>query len=348
MKDNPYSLLFGKEPNQMISRKVQTASVISSFVEEKPSQQIYMITGIRGCGKTVFMTEISKKISEYPDWIVVELNPERDMLTSLASKLSSENLLASYFHEAKINLSFFGFGIEIAGTKPITDIEMALAKMLESLDKHGKRVLITIDEVSNTSDMRVFAAAFQILIRKDLPVFLLMTGLYDNIHSLQNEKSLTFLYRAPKIELGPLNLNTIARNYKRNLNISQEEAVRMAKLTKGYSFAFQVLGYFVFEEGSITDSVMSSYQEYLEDYVYEKVWAELSSLDKKMTYGIANVSSGRIVEIREYLGIDSNLFNQYRKRLIKKGIIEGDTYGYVHFQLPLFEEYVLQAYEEIV
>ena len=33
------------------------------------------------------------------------------------------------------NLSFFGFGLAVKGAAPITDIEIALAKMLEVLKK---------------------------------------------------------------------------------------------------------------------------------------------------------------------------------------------------------------------
>lgn len=346
MKNNPYSLVFGKEPNQLISRAVPSTEVITAFTSDTPSQQIYIITGIRGCGKTVLMTTISRKIAKKTNWITVELNPERDMLTSLASKLYNNNILAPVFQEARINLSFFGIGIEVAGARPITDIETALSKMLESLKRHGKRVLITIDEASNTQNMRVFAAAFQIFVRQDLPIFVLMTGLYENIHGLQNQRSLTFLYRAPKIELGPLNITTIAKNYRKNCKVTDEEAVHMAKMTRGYSFAFQVLGYFVFEQGAFTKNAVSVYREYLEDYVYEKVWDELSGKDKEVVYGIAKTPSGRVNDVRALLHMETNQFNPYRKRLIKKGIIEGKTYGYVHFQLPFFENYAIQAYEQ--
>lgn len=95
--------------------------------------------------------------------------------------------------------------------------------------------------------MRAFAAAFQIFLRQDLPVYLLMTGLFENISALQNEKSLTFLYRAPKIHLGPLNIGTIAEDYRAVLGLSGQESMDLARLTKGYSFAFQVLGYFTWE-----------------------------------------------------------------------------------------------------
>ena len=58
--------------------------------------------------------------------------------------------------------------------------------------------------------------------------------------------------------------------------------------------------------------------------------------------GIAQIKSGKISEIRELLHMETNEFNPYRKRLIRKGLIDGETRGYVKFTLPFFEEYVLE------
>lgn len=52
------------------------------------------------------------------------------------------------------------------------------------------------------------------------------------------------------------------------------------------------------------------------------------------------MKNGRIKEIRERLGMESNEFNPYRRRLIRKGIVTGETRGYVYFTLPLFDKYV--------
>lgn len=340
MMTNPYSLVFGETPKQMISRVVQEDQIIKTFKSDSPSQRIFMITGIRGAGKTVFMTNIAKSFKSEDDWIVIELNTYRDMLQSLASKLASDNKLAIAFKSAKLNLSFFGLGLEVSNAAPITDIETVLQRMLETIDKKGKKVLITVDEVNNGENMRIFTSSFQILIRQDLPVFLLMTGLYEDISRLQDEKSLTFLYRAPKIELKSLNLNTIANNYSKNLGISITVATEMAKLTNGYSFAFQVLGYLTWENKGNYKEVLGTYQQYLEDYVYTKVWSELSVKDKEVCIAIANSSTGRILEIRDSLNMTNSQFNPYRDRLKKRGVIDGDTYGYVSFALPLFKEFI--------
>lgn len=342
---NPYTLTFGKEPTQLIARVAQSQQVIDSFLGEPSAQQIYMVTGVRGSGKTVFMTETARQIVSEPNWIGIELNPERDLLTSLAAKLSSENELARLFQSAEINLSFFGFGLEVKGAAPITEIEAALQKMLASLKKKGKRLLISIDEVTNTPQMRAFAAAFQIFLRQNLPVYLLMTGLYENINALQNEKSLTFLYRAPKIHLGPLNIGTIAEDYQSVLQLSEPKGLAMAKLTKGYSFAFQVLGYFAWEHPDNPQQAQQLARQYLDEYAYDKVWSELSRKDREVLYGIAQVKSGRIRDIRELLGLSTNEFSPYRQRLIRKGIISGEEHGYVRLLLPFFDQYIMAHYD---
>ena len=342
MQQNPYSLLFGKEPGQIISRLQDINTVINSFCAEEPSQQIYMITGVRGSGKTVFMSEVSKMIRKQKEWIVIELNPERDLLTDLAEKLNSDNVLAEIFRKAKINLSFLGIGVEIEGIDPVRNIEVALERMITQLQKKNKRLLITIDEVISNSHVREFAHSFQMFVRHDLPVFLLMTGLYENINNLQNEKSLTFLYRAPKIELKPLSIRTIANNYRKNFELDADAASEMAKMTCGYSFAFQVLGYLTWENSGDFKAAEADYRNYLADYSYDKIWSELSREDQRVAYGAALSQDGKISDIRKYLDMDTNHFNPYRRRLIKKGILNGDQYGYVSFVLPYFREYVLE------
>ena len=339
---NPFSLLFGKAPEELISRPIQTNEIMESFRSSAINQQLYIITGVRGSGKTVMMTHVADILKQETDWIVVELNPARNLLHSLAAKLCSMNQCAEIFRNAKINLSFLGLGVEIGGIEPIKDEELAITKMLESLQRHGKKILVTIDEVTNNEYMQVFASAYQIFIRQNLPIYLLMTGLYENIDNLQNEKNLTFLYRAPKINLKPLNLTAIAEKYKTIFRLEPEKAQAMARMTKGYSFAFQVLGYLTWQQGGDFEKILSEYRQYLEEYVYDKIWSELSAKDKQVAYGIAKSESPKIKEIRQELHMETNEFNPYRKRLIRKGILNGDERGMVYFTLPCFEEYVME------
>lgn len=339
---NPFTLTFGKSPLESIERPLQVNEIIGAFTAEPVNQQMFLLTGIRGSGKTVMMTDISHRLNERDDWIVIELNPSTDLLNGLLSKLYSNQFCAGLIQSAKINLSFFGFGIEVEGSHQITDTETAIITILQRVKKAGKHVLITIDEVTNNEYMQIFAASFQIFVRQDLPVFFLGTGLYENVEELQNEKNLTFLYRAPKVSLKPLNHRAIIYKYQTIFHIDENQASEMARLTMGYPFAFQVLGYLTWNQNGDYKSIIPQYEQYLSEFVYDKLWSELSAKDKIVARGIAQIKSGKISEIRELLHMETNEFNPYRKRLIRKGLIDGETRGYVKFTLPFFEEYVLE------
>jgi hypothetical protein len=240
-------------------------------------------------------------------------------------------------------LNFPGVGIELSGPETIADAEIALSRILEVLKKNNKKLLVFVDEAVDNGFVREFASVFQLLIRDDLPLNLVMTGLYENIDDLQNEKNLTFLHRAPKLHMGPLSIGTMAANYRKNLNIDDEESIKLAQLTRGYSYAFQVLGYAMKENNCDYDQSVIMLKQYLEEYVYDKIWSELSEKDKKILYAITKTEKGKVLDIRKYLGIESNEFTPYKKRLIRKGVISDET-GYARLTLPLFDEFIKENY----
>jgi energy-coupling factor transporter ATP-binding protein EcfA2 len=339
---NPFNPTFGKQPMQFISRITQTNVVLENFRSGTASNQIYMISGVRGSGKTVLMTTISNILKKEENWIVVELNPTRDLLQSLAAKIYSLPGMSALFLKAKLDFSALGLGVSVENAAPISDIETALSRMLEQIQKAGKRLLITIDEATNSEQIRIFSSSFQIFLRQDYPIYLLMTGLYENIYDLQNDKSLTFLYRAPKLMMEPLNLTAVRSHYKDTFNLEDEQAERMAQLTKGYSFAFQVLGYLYWEQRSekSLDDILPEYDQYLEEYVYSKIWSELSELDKKIMIEMSLTGETRVKNLREKLDMTSELFSVYRDRLKRKGVVSTAMYGHVSLILPRFEEFV--------
>ncbi|MCR4754422.1 MAG: ATP-binding protein [Lachnospiraceae bacterium] len=341
---NPFVLTFGKPPIQFISRVTQTNHILDTFRDDNPPSQVYILTGVRGCGKTVMMNDISESFRADDNWIVVELNPERDMLQSLAATLYGIPKLHTLFIKAKLDFSALGLGVSIENVPPVTDIEVAISKMLEQIKKSELKLLITIDEVTSSRNIRTFAAAFQIFVRKNYPVYLIMTGLYENIYSLQNEDSLTFLYRAPKVILEPLNYTAIISQYMKVFKIEREKAEEMAKLTKGYSYAFQVLGYLMWEKNTQNiDDILPEFDQYLEEYVYNKIWSELSNKDRRVIIEISQNKQSKVTSIREALGMKTSEFSVYRDRLKRKGLINCSEYGHIKLLLPRFEEFAIRA-----
>lgn len=346
VKDNPFMISFGMEPSQYIDRFAQTDEIIENFTAESMSNCVYMISGVRGAGKTVMLSYLSKIFAEKKEWIVINVSADTDIISKTVAKLYSIPSLKKLFIKAKIDISIFGLGVAIEDGNQIFDMDIALEKMLAELNKNKKRVLITIDEVVKNEYVKIFVSSFQILIRQKLPVYLLMTGLYENIYNLQNEKSLTFLYRAPKILLEPLSLNSIAKSYKRIFGTTDEVAMYMAKLTKGYPFAYQVLGYLCWRtsedviDRNVIDGVIPHYDDYLENYAYEKIWFELSEKEKEIAAILAKEGMVKIADIRRELSLSSGSMSVYRDRLNKKGILDISQYGYLSLKLPRFGEII--------
>ena len=77
-----------------------------------------MITGVWGSGKTVMLTDISKHFRKDKDWIVIELNPDRDLLYRFAAKLYDQKNLKDLFIKAKLDLSVLRIGVSIEKSNP--------------------------------------------------------------------------------------------------------------------------------------------------------------------------------------------------------------------------------------
>lgn len=215
--------------------------------------------------------------------------------------------------------------------------------MLRSVQSRKRKVLVTIDEVTNSRDMRIFASSYQLFLREKLPVFLLMTGLYKNIDRLRNADGMTFLERAPRTMLSPLSFNAMTDNYISTLGLKEDEATKLAKATKGYPFAFQTIGYFTYEYPDNNEKALAEAKDYLYEFAYWKIWSELSPKDREVVVAIAKVPSGNVFEVREKLNHSNNQFNPYRDRLLKAGVIHSPENGVVEFALPWFGQFALQA-----
>ena len=342
MERNPFVLNFGKVPRQYISRELIIDEIVQEMNDEESQNNCIMLTGTRGSGKTVTMTEIEQRILESEDWIVVRLNAERNLLESLVGKLYDSRSFITQFVDANLNLSKFGIGLSVSSKSPVADIESALEKMLKEIQRKEKKLLVSVDEVSNTASMRELASCFQILIRENYPVFLLMAGLYDNISDLRNAKTMTFLYRTPQYEMEPLNLTLIADRYSKLFGIDREKAMDMAVVTKGYPFAYQAMGKYVWEEEKheLTETVLIKFDEALRHYVYKKMWSELSDKDKWYMSYIVQKDEMPVAELLEITKQKKNEFSQYRERLRDKGIIDVSERGVIKLKLPRFDAFV--------
>lgn len=350
---NPFTLTFAKVPNVIIERNKQKNQIEDMFNSMTPSNMIYMITGARGTGKTVMLSELISFFSDDKDWVTIDLDPLQDLLNQMDYKLKSGNLRHKNAEVTLNSPEIFETSAEIKiKNNNDADLESSIEKSLEKIKKQGRRVFIAIDDASNTEQMRLFASMYQRLIRHDFPVYLVMTGIAKELQSLQDEKSLTFLTRALKLTIESLNVTRIRAKYQEVLKVDYELADNMSKFVKGYTYGFQVLGYIAWEWQNrkrkfTLEDLTDEFDAQIADCSYDKIWAELSDRDKEVLYYIAEEGIASVESVRNKLNMTSASFSTYRMRLIKQGVVNPVRHGYLEICLPRFDEYVRRCYEVI-
>lgn len=339
---NPYVISFGRIPTQYISRRVLISDIIDALESDIIEEQAYKLTGVRGTGKTVTLTEIEKKIRENDNWIVVGVKSNGNIIEDIIANLYSSVPFLTSFVDANLNLTKFGIGLNLSNKSPVASLDYALKTILREVDRKGMRVLITIDEARKTKHMVDFIQEFQILIREELPVFLIAAGLYEDVESIENAEGLTFFLRAAKYEMTPLNHIFIRNDYEKTLNVSREVAEKMATITKGYALAYQALGKYMWDLNAqdITEEVLALLDEALAEKVYRKIWSELAPRDKWFLEYIVKKDKMSATELLEMTNKKHNEWSEPRKRLTEKGIIDTKIRGQIIVCLPRLKEFV--------
>ena len=338
---NPFSISFGRINEKLIQRDAEIQPIFEDFDSEATRNTVYVITGPRGCGKTVTLGRVLDVYKNRDKWVVARLSQSDNMLEQMASLLYENGLAKFKFLKVEFSFSFHGLTFNVCGENPVSSIHVYLIKLLEYYKKKGIRVLIGVDDVAKNAGMVDFTRAYQGFLIDHYDVRLLMSGLAKNIFKLQNDRSLTFLFRAPKINLSPLSIRSVASSYQDTFSITEEEAIRLAKLTKGYAMAYQVLGDILFRTGerSATKAVLKEFDDKLSEWSYEIIWSELSMHERKILSLVAAGHSDNQSLIKE-LQISKGNLAIYKKKLADEGLLNVSVRGRTSLALPRFDCFV--------
>lgn len=348
---NPFTTTFSKTPEYTYIATAQTDEILENFSYETPSESVYKITGVRGSGKTVILAKIEEELKSGANrergWLVFDLNPARDMLGQIAAMLHKEGFGRSDTKNRSVSISAtvlgtggqIGYGAE--KTNEFFDIGVEVEFMIQQAQSKGKRILIGIDEVSKTTEMIKFASEYGRWLRANYPVYLVCTGLYENIQEVSNVKNLTFFRRATTIKTEPLNWIRMSEMYKKQLRVERDEAREMAKCTKGYAYAFQELGVLYFKKREIEtlEDIIPDLKAELFAYSYEKIWEEMTDGDKFLAALLTEKKEYKREEVLKLMGKRAGSYSMYRDRLLKRGILEGRQ-AYISLALPYFADYI--------
>lgn len=348
---NPFTTTFSKAPEYTYIATQKTDEILENFRYENPSESVYKITGVRGSGKTVILAKVEEELrseaNKEKGWLVFDLNPTRDMLGQIAAMLQKEGFGKSNIKNRGFNVSASvlgtGGGVGYSAEKEdvFFDIGVEIEEMIKQVQESGYRILLGIDEVSKTPEMITLASEYGRWLRANYPVYLVCTGLYENIQEVSNVKNLTFFRRATTIKTEALNMVRMSEMYRNRLDIEIEEARRMAKCTKGYAYAFQELGvlYFKKRKDEKLEHLLPELKAELFAYSYEKIWEELTEADRFLVGLLVDKEEYKREEVLKLMGDRAGNYSMYRDRLIKRGILESRQ-AYISLALPFFADYV--------
>lgn len=195
------------------------------------------------------------------------------------------------------------------------------------------------------------------MLRDNLNVSLLMAGLPENVSEIQNDDVLTFLLRANRITLNPLDVESIKNSYSHifkeaNYQLELPTVLYMTKQTKGFAYAFQLLGYWVWKAANeqnnniITkETVASILDQYISDLfrnVYYKVYHEMTEKERQFVQAMVKIGQPKVKaqKIGQEMKKQPGYISVYRRKLIDDQIITPASYGYVQFMLPFFDRFI--------
>ena len=333
---NPFNITFGELPASLVSREKEVNLIKNTFDNEKPNSKVFIISGPRGSGKTVLLTYLTQEFKK-EGYLCVDLNPFEDLNEQLASKIYDQGKLKKLFLHPEFSFSFKGLTFSLKGDVELNNISTLLDKMLSYLKKKNIRILLTLDDVSTTEYVKSFIFSYQQMVRNNFDVFLLMTGLYENVNELEKNKSLTFFIRAPKINLEPLNLFEITYLYKNLLSLDENEAIKYTKLTKGYAYGYQLIGSLLFNNGTDAN-ILDEYDAKLIQNSYLLTWEKLTKKEKDFLIALSETNNQK--GLKEKLNMSNGNLQTYKKRLIDKGLITSKERGKIDFVLPRFKNFI--------
>lgn len=356
---NPFNPSFGRVPRIYIDREQTIKQLENDICDPQSPFLTTLIYGMRGSGKTTMLTDISRDMQKEKDWIVVDLTMGDRLIPTLIESVytqANKELRSLLAQISGISLGFSGIKVDYDTSKAQVENsphQVLLIEMAKMLKRQHKSLLITIDEISSTPALREFTGIYQILLRNDYHIALLMAGLPNKVSELQNDSVLTFLLRSQRIYLEPLNLITIKNSYKRAFNrgehsISDQVLTRITKLTNGYAYAFQLLGFLLWRtekkniDNDTVNEIIPKYKNELYRNVYLKMYQELSGMDRKFVNAMANSDqqSVKIADIITTMKKPKNYVSNYRRRLLDDQIIESRQRGEVNFTLPYFSDFI--------
>ncbi|MBQ9014900.1 MAG: ATP-binding protein [Firmicutes bacterium] len=364
MFNNPFTPNFGQVP-QIIAGRDQIIMELDEVFDGalgSPARTTILI-GARGSGKTAMLSYFAQRCRQ-KGWISVSASCiagiQEDILQQAA-------MAADHFTEPEhsrrltgVSLGqFLGISWEnVSGFTP--NWRTRMTALLDVLAEQDIGLFLTIDEIDpHLEEMIQIASVYQLLVRENRKVALLMAGLPSEVSGLLNDRSVSFLRRASQHHLGRIADHEVTQAFRHTIESAgkQIEADALADATKaidGFPYMLQLVGFRSWQGAGESAELKREHvrtgiemaQKDFENRVLLATMTSLSRGDKTFLRAmLPDAGRSSVSDIEQRLDKSSGYVSRYRGRLIESGVIEQDGRGWVRFALPGLQSYLKKTEE---
>lgn len=355
---NPFTPRFGKIPAHMAGRRDIIDPIIEALEGDPNSPDLTSIfVGARGTGKTALLSYLGNEAGRL-GWIAADVSAGPGMLEDVYQRCREA---AAHIVEPprtrRLNRVDVA-GVAGAGWENVTAPENWRTRMnglFNELEEAGAGILITVDEVDpDVEEMGRLVADYQHFVREGKRVALLLAGLPHNVSGIVSGKRTSFLRRASRHELGSIPDYEVEEAFRLTLveagrGIGDDALAAAVDAIGGFPFMFQLVGYRSWNAAGDARKITLEAvergarlaQKELVEKVFDSTYAELSAGDRAMLAAMLQDGAATAQkDLPARLGKSSSYVSNYKKRLLKHGVIEEGPKGMIRFCLPGFREYL--------
>lgn len=358
MQSNPFTPGFGQIPPFLAGREYMVRDVASALRSNSHDPNLTTLyVGARGSGKTTLLNLVANDALSC-GWICAQVSAIPGMLEDiLITSQRALRALAGTKSDAQltsVGVAGVSLGWERA-REGRSNWRSEIYDLLDALEPLGSGLLITVDEVQADFDELIqLASVYQHLVGERRRVALLMAGPPYQVSRILNDKSISFLRRATRHNLGRIDdlaiFDAVENTVLSSGRSIEGEALNLAvDAIDGSPYMMQLVGYRMWDVRpdsptiEVDDVRRGARQATIElrERVLETTWYELSDGDIRfMAAMLGDGNASRMSDVAGRLGVSAGYAAQYRRRLMEAGVIGQRSRGVVGFDLPGWREFL--------
>jgi len=361
MKTPAFLPAFGNKPKHIIGRDGITSEFLDGLSQPIGHRnRATFLIGQRGTGKTTLLLEF-EEFAISAGYVPVRVTASENMLDEIIHTVQTAG--AEHVGSRKRRIKGFtagvaGFTFGLTFTDEVETrygFRIKLGMLCDELSKHGKGILILVDEIqSSSAAIRTLATTYQHFVGDERNIAIAMAGLPTSISIVLNDDVLTFLNRAHKVRLEPLLLAEVSAGYanefaRQGRTIDSSVLNLIVPATKGYPYLYQLIGYHVLKFANDGQEISSEIAERAIDAsrwdmvenVFSPVLKPLSEKDIEFLKAMSiDEETSSVAEIQGRLESSKGHVSVYRSRLIDAGIIAPSGHGELEIVVPYLGDYL--------